>query len=329
MARRCIAELTPGERIEDEVFLIASKDLRTTTAGSLYIHAVLADRSGQVLARVWQASEAMFTSMPTGGFMRIKGRTENYKGALQFIIEAMRPIADDEEVDLSDFLPHTDRDVDEMWARMVEILGGIKNEFVAELIGQFLADDELVRRFKTAPAAVQMHHAYLGGLLEHTLAVLEMALLVIPRYPKVSLDLVLAGVFLHDLAKTAELRYDTNFTFTDGGQLVGHIVQAVIWIELKAAAAAKKLGKPLPNEIKYVLQHIVLAHHGRYEFGSPKLPAIPEVMAIHHLDNLDAKLNMMLREIDRDPDPKSRWTQYSRALETKIYKPAVLDDRPD
>ncbi|MHC4091496.1 MAG: 3'-5' exoribonuclease YhaM family protein [Planctomycetota bacterium] len=327
MARRYIAELTPGERIEDQVFLIASKDLRQTTQGSLYIHAVLVDRTGQVPARLWQASESIFAGIPEGGFVRLKGRTENYKGSLQFIIEGVRPVEDSAAVDLGEFLPRTEGDIDAMWARLQEIVGGIRNEFVAELIRQFLADEELVRRFKTAPAAAQLHHAYIGGLLEHTLAVLETALLVIPRYPKVSLDLVLAGIFLHDIAKTAELTYETNFGYTDSGQLVGHVVTGTIWIEHKAAAAAKALGKPFPGRIKWVLQHIVLSHHGQYEFGSPKLPAVPEAIAIHHLDNLDAKLNQFLGKIENDKDPESDWTKYIPAIASKVYKPDVLDDR--
>ena len=328
MTRRYIAELAPGERIEDQVFLIASKDLRTTTQGSLYIHAVLVDRTGQMPARVWQASESMYQAMPEGGFLRLKGRCESYKGSLQFIIDAVRPVEDPQSVDLSEFLPRTEGDVEAMWARVQEILAGIKNEFAAALMAEFLADEELVHRFKTAPAAAQLHHAYVGGLLEHTLAVLELALLVVPRYPKLSLDLVLAGVFLHDIAKTAELKYETNFGYTDSGQLVGHVVQGAVWVELKAAAAAKKLGKPFPVEIKQALQHIVVAHHGQYEFGSPTLPATPEVMVVHHLDNLDAKVTMMLRAIETDHDPKSHWTQFHRALESRIYKPDVLGDRP-
>ena len=328
MTRRYIEDLTPGERIEDQVFLVNSKDLRQTTQGSLYIHAVLADRTGQLLARQWQASESLFAASPTGGFVRLKGRTENYKGTLQFIIEAVRPVEDVQSVDLGEFLPQTEGDIGEMWARVLEILGGIENEFLAELIRRFLADEQLVRRFQTAPAAAQLHHAYIGGLLEHTLAVLEMALLVIPRYPQVSLDLVLAGVFLHDIGKTAELTYETNFGYTDDGQLVGHVTLGAIWIELKAAETARALGKPFPAEIKSVLQHIILAHHGQYEFGSPKLPAVPEAIAIHHLDNLDAKLHQFLAKIESDPDPQSRWTKYIPTLGSKIFKPDVLDDRP-
>lgn len=320
MARRFIEDLKPGERVEDQIFLIASKDLRTTAQGALYIHAILTDRTGQVPARIWQASEQMYTSMPEGGFLHFKGRAESYKGSLQFIVDAMRPVDDPDTVDLADFMPRTDGDIDAMWARVREILGGIRNEYVSALMAQFLADEELVRRFKTAPAASQLHHAYIGGLLEHTLAVMELGLLVIPRYPKVSLDLVLAGIFLHDIAKTAELKFDTSFGYTDVGQLVGHVALGSTWIEFKAAAAAKKLGKPFPVAIKSALQHIVLSHHGRLEFGAARLPATPEAIAIHHLDNLDAKVHQMLAAIERDGDPKSHWTNYNRALETRVFK---------
>ena len=327
MARRYIEEMGPGERIEDQVFLIASKDLRTTTQGSLYIHVVLADRSGQLLARVWQATEEMYHTLPEGGFVRFKGRTENYKGTLQFIIESMRPVKD-EEVELAEFLPRTDQDVDKMWARVVEILNRIEQPDLRRLVDKFLADGELMDRFRTAPAAIALHHSYIGGLLEHTLNLLEMALLVIPRYPKLSPDLVLTGTFLHDIGKTSELNYRTNFSYSDSGHLLGHLVQATLWIEKKCELVEADTGKSFPEQLKWVLQHIILSHHGKYEFGSPKLPAVPEAIAIHHLDNLDAKVTMYLTEIEKDRDPQSNWSNYNRILETKVYKADVTNRRP-
>ena len=326
MPRRSIKDLRPGERIEDEVYLIRTKDLRTTTQGGLYIHAVLVDRSGQMVARQWQATEQMFGEMPEGGFMRFKGRAESYKGNLQFIIDGMRP-ADPDSLDLSEFLPATDRDIDEMWKRLVKILRGIKHKDLAALVGEFLDDEQLMRGFRRAPAAAVMHHAYIGGLLEHTVALLELALQTIPLYPKLSLDLVLAGMFLHDIGKASELTYETMIGYSDDGQLVGHIAKAVIWIEEKSEAVAQRTGTPFPQQLRALLQHIVLSHHGQYQFGSPKLPAIPEAAAIHYLDNLDAKVNMFLTEIENDSDEASRWTSYNRALETKIYKPDIMGTR--
>ncbi|HNQ24368.1 MAG TPA: HD domain-containing protein [Phycisphaerae bacterium] len=320
MARRFVAELGAGERIDDEVYLVQSKDLRTTTQGSLYIHAVLADKTGQIPARVWQATEAMFNGMPEGGFLRVKGRTEAYKGNLQFIIEAIR-VADSATINLADFLPRTTGDVDKMYARLGEILRGIKQPDLAALVEELLADAVLMERLRTAPAAIGLHHAFVGGLLEHTLHLLEVALRVIPLYPKLSLDLVLMGLLLHDIGKTVELSYTTNLAYSDAGQLLGHITQGVLLIERKVDAVAARTGRPFPDELRWALQHIVLSHHGQYEFGSPKLPAFPEAVAIHYLDNMDAKVNLYLTEIANDRDPAGHWTNYNRAVETKIYKP--------
>ncbi len=319
MARAFIKDFKPGDLIEDQAFLVSTKDLRTTTQGALYIHAILTDRSGQIPARMWQATQGLYDTMPEGGFIRLKGRVESYKGNLQFIIDTVRPV-DASEIAVEEFLPRTEHDVEQMWQRTLEILRGIQNEHLLALVGEFVRDEELVAKVKTAPAAMQLHHAYIGGLLEHTLNVLELALLITPRYPDVSADLVLAGVFLHDIGKTAELRYETSFGYTDEGQLIGHLVQAVVWIDRKAHAASEKTGKPFPPDLLAVLKHIVLSHHGTHEFGSPKLPAVPEAVLIHHLDNIDAKMNNMFRLIREDADEQSDWTQYIRSLETKVYK---------
>ncbi|MBD3404242.1 HD domain-containing protein, partial [candidate division GN15 bacterium] len=306
---------------------INAKDLRTTSNGSLYIHCVLSDRTGQILGRIWQANESMYEQIPEGGFLRFRGRVENYKGSLQFVADAIMPVNPD-TVDLADFLPKTEENVDEMFDRVKEILRTIRSKPLLALVKQFITDEPLMARLRTAPAAMQMHHAFIGGLLEHTRNVLELALVVIPRYPKVSLDLVLAGVFLHDLGKTTELTYQTNFGYTDRGQLVGHIVQSAMWIEDKARAVEAESGEPFPEDIKTALQHIVLSHHGVYEYGSPKLPAMPEAIAVHYLDNIDAKLQMFMERIESDPDAASDWTQYIRGLDTKLYKKDVMGIRP-
>lgn len=326
MGRRYISDIKAGERIEDEIFLIRSKDLRTTTNGGLYIHAVLADKTGQLVARAWQASEEMFQGIPEGGFLRFKGRAENYKGNLQFIIDAVRP-AEPGSYEFADFLPATKSDTEALWNRLKEILAGIKHPQLSALVKEFQADTKLMELFRKAPAASAMHHAYIGGLLEHTVSVLELALRIVPHYPKLSLDLMLAGLFLHDIAKSTELSFETAIGYTDEGQLIGHITQAVIWMDKKADAVEAKSGKPFEKELRWVLQHIILSHHGCYEFGSPKLPAIPEAIAVHYIDNLDAKLSMFFAEIDNDRDPASRWTNYNKALETKVFKPDVMGVR--
>jgi 3'-5' exoribonuclease len=165
-----------------------------------------------------------------------------------------------------------------------------------------------------------MHHPFIGGLLEHTLNVARSAKTLLPLYPALNADLVLAGVFLHDVGKAAELSADTSINYTERGQLVGHITIAAVWVSTKAAAVAEETDKPFPESMLNLLQHIILSHHGAYEYGSPKLPAIPEAFFIHYLDDLDAKMYMTTTAVEKDPDPDADFTSYVRELETRIYK---------
>ena len=327
-AHRAIADLQAGQRLEDEIYLIIQKDLRTTSNGSLYIHAVLADQSGQLVARMWNASREIFDSMPESGLMYLTGRVETYKGKPQFIIDGVRKVEED-KFDPAEFLPSTPRDVEEMWQRVKEILRDIKNPDLLALVARFVKDQEFVTAFKRAPAARTNHHAYLGGLLEHTLNLLELAVLVLPRYPDVSADLVLTGVFLHDAGKTAELSYTTSFAYTNEGQLVGHIVQTAIWVAQKARELEAEGDRPFPADLLAALQHVIVAHHGRYEFGSPRLPATAEAIMVHYLDNLDAKLAMIFEAIESDVDEASDWTNWIPALETRVFKPDPTKPRGD
>jgi len=316
--RRFINQLMPGETL-DQVFLVREKDLRTTKTGDLYVVCTLADKTGTLSARMWQASEAVYNGIPLHGFLHVKGRTEDYRGNLQFVIDSCRPRAA-EKVDLGDFLATTERDVEQMWSELLEILRAIKNKPLRLLIKKFVEDHALVAAYKRAPAAMEMHHPFLGGLLEHTLNIARAAKVLLPLYPAVNADLVLAGVFLHDIGKTTELSAGTSINYTDRGQLVGHITIAAIWIAEKAAAVAEETGEPIPAKTVNLLQHIILSHHGVHEYGSPKLPAVPEAFFIHYLDNLDAKMWMTARGIASDPDAKASFTSYVRALETRLYK---------
>ena len=316
--RRFINQLQPGETL-DQVFLVRDKDLRTTKSGDLFVMTTLLDRTGQLSARMWRASESIFNSIPVDGFLHVKGRTEDYRGNLQFIIDACRPYPAD-KVDLADFLAVTELDVEAMWSELLEILRAVKDKPLRLLIKKFVEDKEFVAGFKRAPAAMQMHHPFIGGLLEHTLNVARDAKALLELYPNLNADLVLAGVFFHDMGKAAELSAATAVHYTDRGQLVGHITIAVVWLEKKAAAVAEDTGEPFPQRTLDLLEHIVLSHHGVYEYGSPKLPAIPEAFFIHYLDNLDAKMWMTTHQIANDPDAEASFTPYARELETRLYK---------
>lgn len=316
--RRFINTLRSGE-VLDQVFLVREKDLRTTKSGDLYLTLNLADRTGQIPARLWQATESIYKGIPIEGFLQVKGRVEDYRGSLQIIIDACRPWASD-RVDLGDFLAVTPCDIEAMWAELTEITRAIKDRHLRMLIKKFVEDQNIVSAYKRSPAAMQMHHAYIGGLLEHTLGVARAAQALLPLYPKVNADLVLAGVFLHDVGKTAELSAGVAVSYTDRGQLVGHVTIAAIWIAEKARLVAEETGEGFPAPLVDLLQHIVLSHHGQYEFGSPKLPAIPEAFFVHYLDNLDAKIWMTHNAIESDPDPASSFTAFNRALETRLFK---------
>ncbi len=326
MAKRSyINALTSGAAF-NEVYLVRDKDLRTASNGSLYICCTLVDRTGTLPARIWQASESLYNGIPTDGFVQVKGRAESYRGSLQAIIEALRPMPAD-QVDLAEFLPTTPYDIDAMWAELLERLDAIADRPLRALVQAFLDDEALMAQFRRCPAAMQMHQAYLGGLLEHTLHVMRLAGVILPLYPQLNGDLLLAGAFVHDLGKIAELKSDLGFSYTDRGQLVGHITLAAIWLAQKADALAAETGESFPAKTLDLLQHMVLSHHGVYEYGSPKLPAIPEAMALHYLDNLDAKVHMFLHQIAADADPNASFTSFQRQLDVRIYKhSATLGD---
>ncbi|NBB95765.1 MAG: HD domain-containing protein [Planctomycetes bacterium] len=317
-SRIFIEDLRNGQTI-DQVFLVKEKDLRTTKSGDYYISALLGDRTGGIPARMWQATEAVFNSIPSEGFLHVKGRIEDYKGNLQLMIDACRPVGGD-KVEMRDFLAVAERDIDEMWSELVEILRTIKTPPLKRLVKKFLEDKTLVTAVKRSPAAMQLHQPYMGGLVEHTLNIVKAAQALLPLYPQLNADLVLAGIFLHDLGKSAELTSGLNIRYTDRGQLVGHITIAAMWVQEKARAVAEEDGEPFPGHIVTLLQHLILSHHGMHEYGSPKLPAIPESFFIHYLDNLDAKIWMTAEAIASDPDKDSHWTSYQRQLETRVYK---------
>ncbi len=323
---RFIRELMPGEALADQVFLVSQKDLRSQKNGGLYIHLVFADQTGQVLARMWQATQEQFDLIPDGGFIRVRGRVESYQGNKQIIVDALRPASSD-TYDISNFMPHTPYSVDELFERVMKVLRTVRSKPLLALIKAFVSDAELMAKFRRAPAAVQNHHAYVGGLLEHTCSLLELALRIFGtgdpqdnHYPRVNRDLVLTGLLLHDIGKTDELTYDSNFIYSTEGQLVGHITQAAILIDRKIASVAKETGEPFDADLRNVLMHIVLAHHGSYEFGSPRQPACPEAIIVHYLDNIDAKLHMALSAIDDARKVESDWTEWVKALSTRIYK---------
>ena len=322
MRRLFLRDCAPGDIVED-VYVISGKQFSATTTGKYFIKAFVSDRSSQITARMWNATRDIFNAMPESGFLRVRGRVENYQSNLQFIIEQMWP-AKDGSFELEDLVPHTSRNIDEMCAKLFEIAGSIQNRYLAAIVQTYLDDEDLMSRFCKAPAAMSMHHAFIGGLLEHTLNAMEIADAVVKFYPGLNRDIVIAGIFLHDIAKTWELCYDCAFNYSDGGQLVGHIVKSAIWLDQHARKAEQLLGEKIPQGLVDVLEHIIISHHGVPEFGAIKPPSTPEAIAVHFIENMDAKLMMSLSATRGEAiNGEGNWTEYMKAFNGRLYRPDV------
>jgi 3'-5' exoribonuclease len=318
MGRQYVQNLTDGDSI-DEVYLVTEKHLRANRQGNLYIQVELRDRTGLISARMWNAGENLFRTFEEGDFLRVKGKVQLFQGALQMIVSHLErlPAA---QVQLPEFLPQTEQDTSKLLDRLRSFLLRLGNPHLRALAECFLMDEAFMHDFCLVPAGVRNHHAYLGGLLEHVTTLLDAADRLAPLYPGIDRDLLLMGIFLHDVGKVRELSFSKVFSYTDEGQLVGHLVIGVEMVAEKAAKVPVLTGEPFPRELLLRLKHMIVSHHGSYEFGSPKLPMTPEAIALHHLDNLDAKVHSFTRDIREDRNQASAWTPYSQSLQRRLFK---------
>ena len=310
-----IRTLKEGETFTGHL-LATEAAFKVSSKGSEYLELKLADASGDLKAFLWdvRAIEGDMEAIKADAFLKVKGALSSYNGRMQLRLDKVRFAADSEVGDFAHFFPVSARPVPEMLAELDGILASIHDPWIRKLLlALFQEDQELRTAFSKAPAAKSMHHVYLGGLLEHTLSILAMAERACGHYRELNRDLVLAGVLLHDVGKTAELSYARSFGYTDLGNLVGHISMEVQWINREADKI-----QGFPEELRNQLLHIVLSHHGRLEFGSPVLPKTPEALIVHYLDDLDGKLEVMFRMI-REGSGDNHWSPFSRSLERMIY----------
>ncbi len=318
MTRRFVNQLANGDTI-DEVFLVADKQLRANRQGNLYLHLELRDKSGSVGARLWNASEGLARTFEPGDFLHVRGKIQVFQGALQVILSHIEGVPRD-QVEPEDFLPQSSQNVAKLTAKLRELLFGMSNPHLRALAECFLIDEGLLQRFTTAPAGIKNHHAYQAGLLEHVVTMLSVADRISDLYPDVDRDLLLMGIFLHDIGKVSELSYDRAYGYTDEGQLVGHLVMGVEMLRDKVEQTADLTGEPFPTELLLRLKHMIVSHHGTPEFGSVKLPMTPEAVALHYLDNLDAKIHAFTREIRDDPCKDTSWTPFHPSMNRRLYK---------
>jgi len=307
-----VSDLTTEQSITT-FFLVHAKEIRNTKEGKPYLRMELGDRSGTLEARMWTKFELPAHDIARDDFVKVEGRIELYRDKPQLAILQLRK-AKPEEIELGDYLPHTKEDVEKMYADLLDYAGSIKNPWLQKLVLGILSDPSIATRFKKAPAAKTMHHAYLGGLLEHVVGLCGLAELVADHYPELDLDLLLTVASLHDVGKLDELCYERAIGYTTDGQLLGHII-----MELETVLHAIDKIPGFPPELKTVVQHLLISHHGQYEFGSPKLPMIREALVFHYLDDLDSKM-AAVRAALASESGDDEWSAYSGALQRKFLR---------
>ena len=318
MSRRLITELPPQCQI-DQTFLATHKQLRPNRNGQLYIQVELADKSGTITGRLWNASDDDFGGFEDGDYVRVEGHTQLYSGSLQLIIASIER-ADPRTIDESEFLVLSKHDLVRLEAELNAILATIKSAPLKALADELLADGPLMEAFRRTPAGVKHHHAYAGGLLDHVVNLLRLADRVAPLYPALDRNLLLVGVLVHDIGKTQELESRQGFSYTDVGQLLGHVLLGLEIVDAKIRAIEARTGQRFEPEAAVRVKHMIASHHGQYEFGSPKLPMTLEAMALHHLDHLDAKMAGTIQLLQNEATAEDGWTQYQQSQGRKFFR---------
>jgi 3'-5' exoribonuclease len=308
-----IGDLQPNQQVNG-VFLVQSKEVRQKKSGEPYLSLQFSDRTGDLEGKMWDNVAETMDTFDRDDFVQVKGVTQIYQNRLQITVHRIQP-ADEREIDYADFFPASARNPDEMFAELLEIIAGMKDPDFRALLQTVFADEEIARKYKTAPAAKSIHHAWLGGLIEHNLSLCRLAKFAAAHYADIDEDLLLAGVILHDIGKIYELSYERGFSYTDDGQLLGHIYLALSML----GDQFQKLPNFPPAKRK-LLEHMILSHHGELEFGSPKIPLFPEALLLHHLDNLDSKMECMRATIAKDNYVEGNWTAYNGALDRSVLK---------
>jgi len=289
-------------------FAVASKQVKNKKNGELYLSLTLSDRTGHIQANMWDNVSDALNAFEQDDFVKVKGMVQKYNGRWQITIHKLRKLADN-EVDFADYLPKTPKDIDQLWRTVGEFVESFENPWLKRLLQDFMADESIATAYKTAPAAKTLHHAYVGGLLDHVVSLFTVCDLAVRNYPMVNRDLLLTGAFLHDIGKIHELTYQRSISYSTEGQLLGHMIIELEMLHRKIASIAG-----FPDELKILIEHLIISHHGQYEFGSPKLPMFPEALMLHYLDDLDSKMESMRAQFERENELDAPWTSFNPSL---------------
>jgi len=317
MKKRFITDIKAGDRVDD-IFVLSEKILSQKRDGNNFLNVALSDKTGTIKGVVWDNVDQIAGSITSGDFAHVNGTVSDYRGTLQVVIKQMAPVSSD-RIDPSDFLPQTSRDIEGMFERLIKITETIKTEYLKALINAFFKDKEFVNKFKTAPAAKKMHHAYIGGLLEHTLSMVSLADKIAGHYSGIDRDLLLSGTILHDIGKIDEFEYQFKIDYSDKGRLLNHIVIGLKMVDDKLSGI-----EHFPEDQMLLLKHLIVSHHGTREFGSPEPPKTIEAVLLNYIDEIDSKVSG-IRDFIASEDPDETWTSYHRLLERHFFKGTKSD----
>jgi 3'-5' exoribonuclease len=316
MKSHFVVDLSDGQVVVSH-FLVREKEVRTSVrTGSSWLQLELVDRTGAISGKMWDNFTALLTTFDRDDVVQIRGRVKLFNGQKELSLEQIIPVLE-RDYDLSDFLPHTKHDVEKMYARLRAAVAGIQNPWLKRLLNDFIEDPAIIPRLKRAPAAMTMHHAFLGGLLEHIVSLLGLAAGVTAHYGELDADLLVAGVILHDIGKIDELRYARGIDYSTEGRLLGHIMMGVSLVYEKVKAIPG-----FPPQLAVLLEHLIVSHHGSHEFGSPCLPQTREAVALHFLDDMDSKMGAMRATLDLASSTAgtSVWTDRNPSLRRALLR---------
>jgi 3'-5' exoribonuclease len=308
-----IGNLVPNDVVTAQ-FLVLSKEIRQKKTGEPYLTLHLADRTGEMEAKMWDNVAEVMHTFERDDFVKVKGLLQLYQSRTQFTVHKLRRL-EEHEVDLADFFPCSDRDPREMFSELQGIIAGLHNQHLRALLNSIFADSQLATLYQMAPAAKSIHHACRGGLLEHVLSLCALGKLVAAHYKDIDADLLLAGVILHDIGKVEELSYSRSFGYSAEGQLLGHIVLGLRLVGMRVDQLPD-----FPPKLRALLEHMIISHHGELEFGSPKVPIFAEALLLHHLDNLDSKMDALRNALKRDHHVDGEFTGWIAPLERILLK---------
>lgn len=308
-----VSDLAPNQLIQG-VFLVQNKEIRQKKTGEPYLSLALADRTGDLEAKMWDNVTEAMNLFERDGFLRVKGMVQVFQNRLQLTIHRLQPVPES-EIDIADYLPASKRDRDEMFAELRQWISSMTNPYLKAMLEKIFEDEAVALAYRTAPAAKSVHHNWIGGLVEHVLSLCQLARFTAAHYPDIDYDLLLTGVLLHDIGKIYELTYARSLGYSTQGQLIGHITIGVRMVEEAIRAIPG-----FPPALRDLVVHLILSHHGSLEFGSPKLPSFLEALLLHHLDNMDSKMESMRAHVAKDRHGSGLFTVYNGALERSVLK---------